>query len=179
MSYNPPPQPPQGQPQGQPQWQGQPQGPPQGQPPQQWQGQPQGQPPNMPPPPAGYGYGGRPQVPAQVTTASVLLFIMGGLAILGGLLLFAISSLGAIFAVFAVLYLVAGGVAIWSGVALRQLKERAREVALGLSGLVAILSLISIFKGGFLGIVDLIMAGVVIYMLVQKPVVETFNRARR
>ncbi len=114
-----------------------------------------------------------------MTTASVLMFIMGGLAILGGLLLFAISSLGAIFAVFAVLYLVVGGVAIWSGVALRQLKERAREVALGLSGLIAILSLISLFKGGFLGIVDLVMAGVVIYMLVQKPVVEVFNRARR
>lgn len=180
MSYNPPPQqPPSGPPPGQPQ--GQPQGPSQGQPPQQWQGQP-GQPANVPPPPPPqpYGYGGqpgyagqRPGLPAQVNTASILMFVLGGLAILGGLFLFLISGLGAIFAFLAVVYLAVGGVSIWAGVQLRQLKQSARTVALIVSGVIVVVSLISLAKG-FFGIIDLIMAGVVIYMLMQKPVVDAF-----
>lgn len=170
MSYNPPPeQPPSGPPPGQQ---------PQGQQPQQWQGQPgqPGQPANMPPPPPPqpYGYGGqRPGIPPQVNTASILMFVLGGFAILGGLFLFLISGLGAIFAFLAVVYLAVGGVSIWAGVQLRQLKASARNVSLAVSGVIVVVSLISLAKG-FFGIVDLIMAGVVIYMLMQKPVVEAF-----
>ena len=158
MSYNPPPQPPQG---------------PQG---------PQGMQPNMPPPPPGYGYGygdARPAVPGQVNTAAVLLFIMGGFAILGGLLLFLVSSLGAIFAVLAVVYLALGGVSIWVGVAVRQLKSWARTAAIAIAAIVGILALLSLIKGGFTSIITLVMAAVIIYMLTQKPVVEVFNRAAR
>lgn len=189
MSYNPPPQPPQGQPQGQPQqWQGPPpqgqpqqwQGqPPQGQPPQQWQGQPQGQPPNMPPPPPGYGYGGKPHVPAQVNTAAILLFIAGGFGILGGLLFLAIGSLGALFVLVGVILLIIGGLEIWVGVALRQLKQWARVAAITLAGISAVFSLLSLFKGGYTSIVGLAIDIVIIYMLTQKPVVEAFNQAGR
>jgi hypothetical protein len=157
MSYNPPPQPPQG---------------PQG---------PQGMQPNMPPPPPGYGYGygAKPAVPGQVNTAAVLLFIMGGFAILGGLLLFLVSSLGAIFAVLAVLYLALGGVAIWVGVAVRHLKAWARTAAIAIAAIVGILALLSLIKGGFTSIITLVMAAVIIYMLTQKPVVAAFNQAGR
>jgi hypothetical protein len=158
MSYNPPPQQPQG---------------PQG---------PQGMQPNMPPPPPGYGYGyggAKPAVPGQVNTAAVLLFIMGGFAILGGLLLFLVSSLGAIFAVLAVVYLALGGVSIWVGVAVRQLKAWARTAAIAIAAIVGILALLSLIKGGFTSIITLVMAAVIIYMLTQKPVVEAFNRAAR
>jgi hypothetical protein len=204
MSYNPPPQPPQNQPPGQPQYPppGQPSGQPQYQPPAQPSGQPQYQPPaqaqypppnqpaNMPPPPPGYGapgyggpgygapgYGGKPPVPAQVNTAAILLFISGGFAILAGLLLFAISSLGAVFAVFAVVYLILGGVAIWVGVALRQLKQWARMAAIVLAAISAVFAVISLAKGGYTSIVGLVLDIVIIYMLTQKPVVEVFNRA--
>lgn len=150
MSYNPPPQP------------------------------PSNMPPNMPPPPPGYGVPqGRGHVPAQVNTAAILLFVMGGFAILGGLLLFAISSLGAIFAVLAVVYLVLGGVAIWVGVAVRQLKPWARTAALVIAAIVGVLALLSLFKGGFSSIVTLAMAAVVIYMLVQKPVAAVFAQSGR
>jgi multidrug efflux pump subunit AcrB len=177
MSYNPPPQPPQNQPPGQPQY-GPPQGPPQGQPPQQYQ--PQGQPPTMPPPPPGYNYGQQGQgVPAQVNTAAILLFVMGGFAILGGLLLFLISGLGAIFAVLAVIYLALGGVSIWVGVAVRQLKAWARTAAITIAAIVGVLALLSLVKGGFTSIITLVMAAVIIYMLMQKPVVEAFNRSGR
>ena len=157
MSYNPPPPPP---------------------PPQGPQG-PQGMQPNMPPPPPGYGYGIHQPVPGQVNTAAILLFVMGGFAILGGLLLFTISSLGAVYAVLAVLYLALGGVSIWVGVAVRQLKGWARTAAIAIAAVVGILALLSLIKGGVTSIVTLAMAGVIIYMLMQKPVVEVFNRAGR
>lgn len=173
MSYNPPPQPPQGQPQGQ-----QPQyGPPQGQPPQQYQ--PQGQPANMPPPPAGYGYGGKPPVPAQVNTAAILLFISGGFGILAGLIFLVAGSIGAIFAVVGVILLIVSGFEIWVGVALRQLKEWARMAAIILAGISALFSLISLFKGGFTSIVGLALDIAIIYMLMQKPVVDAFTRSAR
>ena len=170
---------PQGPPQGQPpqQWQGQPQG----QPPQQWQGQPQGQPPNMPPPPAGYGgYGGRPQVPAQVNTAAILLFVAVASAILGGLLFFAISSLGAIFVVSAVILLVVGGardLGRCRAASAQAVGADGRDRAC--RGLRACSRCISLFKGGSTSIVGLIIDVVIIYMLMQKPVVEAFNQARR
>jgi hypothetical protein len=143
--------------------------------------QPQGPQPNMPPPPPpGYGgYGGRPAVPAQVNTAAILLFVMGGFAILGGLLLFVVSSLGAIFAVLAVVYLALGGISIWVGVAVRQLKPWARTAALVIAGIVGVLALLSLIKGGFTSIVTLAMAAVVIYMLVQKPVAAVFQQQAR
>src|SRR4051812_49105524 len=66
-----------------------------------------------PAPPAGRPTGARP---GPVTAAAVLLFVDGGLAILGALVLFAISSLAAIFTVIAIIYLVVGALAIFAGV---------------------------------------------------------------
>lgn len=140
---------------------------------------PQGPPPSAPPPPPGYGYGGQPAIPAQVTTASVLLFVMGGLAILGGLILAAFASVSGLVTALAVISLLLGGVEIWLGVAVRQLKPWARTAALAVSGVVAVLQLISLISGGFLSIVVFAMAVVVIYMLSQKPVAEAFARSGR
>jgi hypothetical protein len=134
----------------------------------------------MPPPPPGYNYGQqRQRVPAQVNTAAILLFVMGGFAILGGLLLFLISGLGAIFAVLAVVYLALGGVSIWVGVAVRQLKSWARTAAITIAAIVGVLALLSLVKGGFTSIITLVMAAVIIYMLMQKPIVDAFARSGR
>lgn len=186
MSYNPPPQPPQGeppnQPYNQPPQQYQPQAyPPPNQPPQYQpqQYQPQGQPPNMPPPPPGYNYGGKPPVPAQVNTVAILMFIGGGFAILGGLLLFALSGVGAVFAIIGVILLIVGGAEIWVGVALRQLKEWARTAAIVLAAISGLFNLISAFKGSVGSIIGLIIDVVIIYLLMQKPVVDAFARTRR
>jgi uncharacterized membrane protein (DUF2068 family) len=135
----------------------------------------------MPPPPPGYNYGQQSQgIPPQVKVVSVLMFIGGGFAILGGLLLFALSGIGAIFALIGAILLVLGAAEIYVGVALRQLKEWARMAALVLASIAAVLNLVSAIKGSAGSIVGLIIDAVIIYLLMQKPVVDAFaSRATR
>jgi hypothetical protein len=134
----------------------------------------------MPPPPPGYNYGSQRQgIPPQVNTVAILMFIGGGFAILGGLLLFALGGLAAIFAIVGVILLIIGALDIWVGVALRQLKEWARTAALVLAGISAVLNLISAVKGSVGSIIGLIIDAVIIYLLMQKPVVDAFARSGR
>jgi hypothetical protein len=135
-------------------------------------------PPNMPPPPPGYG--AVPQrLPSQVSTASILLFIAGGFSVLGGLLLLALGSIGAIFAVVGVIVLIVGAAEIWIGVALRQLKSWARVAAIAIAGVVAVLDLVSLIKGGYTSIVGLALNLVVIYLLNQPDAKRAFELSGR
>jgi uncharacterized membrane protein (DUF2068 family) len=81
--------------------------------------------------------------------------------------------------VVAIILLAIGGLDIWVGVALRQLKEWARMAAIVIAAIGAILSLLSLVKGGFTSIIGLALDIVIIYMLMQKPVVEAFDRSGR
>src|SRR4051812_16532171 len=75
----------------------------------------------------------RGQRPGPVTAASVLLFVDGGLAILGALVLFALSSLGLIFTLIAILYLVVGALAIYAGVQCLALKASGQRIGIVLA----------------------------------------------
>ncbi len=138
------------------------------------------------PPPQGYPYGypqpgyypGKPAVPSSVTTASVLLFISGGFSILGGLLLVALGSVGAIFVLIGLVLLAIGGVEIWVGVALRRLKEWARMTAIVLCGIGAALGLVSTVRGSYTSIVGVALDLVVIFMLTRPEAVRAFGSAR-
>lgn len=129
-----------------------------------------------PPPPAGYRAGG---VPGQVTTAAVLLFISGGFSVLGGLLLVALGSVSGIFVVVGIVLLIIGGVEIWVGVALRQLKSWARTAAIVIAGIGAVLSVISLIKGSYTNVISLALDAVIIYMLTRPEAVRAFESPGR
>lgn len=129
-----------------------------------------------PPPPAGYRAGG---VPGQVTTAAVLLFVSGGFSVLGGLLVVALGSVSAVFVVVGVVLLIIGGIEIWVGVALRQLKPWARTAAIVIAGIGAVLSLINLVRGGYTSVIGLALDLVIIYMLTRPEVVRAFQTSGR
>jgi hypothetical protein len=135
-------------------------------------------PPNMPPPPPGYGAVPN-RLPSQVSTASILLFVGGGFSVLGGLLLVALGSIGAIFAAIGVVFLIIGGVEIWVGVALRQLKPWARQAAIVLAAIGAVLGLISMIKGSYTSVVGLALDVVIIYLLNQPESKQAFATSGR
>lgn len=103
--------------------------------------------------------------PGVVTAAAVLLFVAGGFAILTGLLALALSSLAAILAVFAVLYLAVGALEIYAGVLVLQLRERGRMIGMVLAAIGALFALILIGKTPFTSIISLAINGFVIWAL--------------
>ena len=135
-------------------------------------------PPNMPPPPPGYGAAPN-RLPSQVSTASILLFVSGGFNVLGGLLLFAISALGAFFLLVAIVVLALGLVEIGVGVALRQLKPWARTAGIAVAGIIIVLDILSMIKGGYTSVVGLALAAIVIYMLSQPEAKQAFPTSGR
>jgi hypothetical protein len=100
-----------------------------------------------------------------VTAASVLLFVLGGLAILGALVLFALGSLAAIFTIVAILYLVVGALAIYAGVQCLGLKSSGQRLGIVLAAIIGILALISIGKSTAFSIVYIAMAAFIIWAL--------------
>jgi hypothetical protein len=100
-------------------------------------------------------------------------------SVLGGLLLLALGSIGAIFAVVGVIVLIVGAAEIWIGVALRQLKSWARVAAIAIAGVVAVLDLVSLIKGGYTSIVGLALNLVVIYLLNQPDAKRAFELSGR
>ncbi|MDQ2750004.1 MAG: hypothetical protein M3Y44_10865 [Actinomycetota bacterium] len=130
-----------------------------------------------PPPQPGYGAG--PAVPPQVNTAAILLFVGGGFGILGGVVLLALGSLGAFFALVGLLFLVVGGLEIWLGIALRRLKPWARTAAIILAGIGGAFSLISLAKGSYPSVISLALDTLIIYLLMQAPVVQAFADSNR
>lgn len=79
--------------------------------------------------------------PQQVTIAAILLFVAGGLSILGGL--FLLGGGGALL-VYALLALAIGAAAIYAGVQVMALREQGRLIGMGLAALGAILQLVSL-----------------------------------
>jgi hypothetical protein len=123
-------------------------------------------------------YAPRPAVPGAVRTAGILTIIEGAFTLLAGLVLLALSSIAGFLTIFAVLFLAIGGFLIWTGIAVMQLKPWARMAAIVSSGIIALLSLGSIGRSTFWAIINIALAGVVIYMLFRPEAVAAFAGLR-
>lgn len=109
--------------------------------------------------------------PGMVTAAAIVLFVVGGLYALLGILAIAGGSalggdLGGAAVLFGILYAAIGAAAIYAGVQILGLQDRGRIVGLIVGGVGALLALISVFTGAILAIIFLAAFGFVIYVLV-------------
>jgi len=109
--------------------------------------------------------------PSAVTAVAILLFIAGGLALLGGLItitgggfLVGFEATG-ILIVFGVLALAIGAVQIWAGLGILKLREQARVVGLAITVVSAIFTIINLVSGASGSIVSLALDGFVIWAL--------------
>jgi hypothetical protein len=110
--------------------------------------------------------------PPLVTAAAVVLFVAGGLNVLGALFLF---SLGSFAVVWALISLIVGAAAIYAGVQIMALREQGRMIGLILSGVAIIIQLVSMIAfSNFFGIISLLGYGFVIYALVTTA--QEFHR---
>ena len=112
--------------------------------------------------------------PSVVTTVAVLLFIRGGLSVLGGLIaltggsfLAGFGGTGALVA-WGIIVLLVGIVEIWAGTGILNLREQARMVALAVVGIDAVLTIVFLVQGSVGGIIGLALDGFIIWTLVNK-----------
>jgi hypothetical protein len=112
--------------------------------------------------------------PSVVTTVAVLLFIRGGLSILGGLIALTGGSFLAGFGgtgalvVWGVIALLVGIVEIWAGTGILNLREQARMVALLVVGFDAALTIIFLIQGAGGGVIGLALDAFIIWTLVNR-----------
>jgi hypothetical protein len=112
--------------------------------------------------------------PSVVTTVAILLFIRGGLSILGGLIALTGGSFLAGFGgtgalvVWGIIALLVGIVEIWAGTGILNLREQARMVALLVVGLDAALTIIFLIQGAGGGVIGLALDAFIIWTLVNK-----------
>ena len=112
--------------------------------------------------------------PSVVTTVAVLLFIRGGLSILGGIIALAGGSFLAGFGgtgalvVWGIIAMLVGMVEIWAGTGILNLREQARMVAIAVVGIDAALTIIFLVQGARGGVIGLALDAFVIWTLVTK-----------
>jgi hypothetical protein len=128
--------------------------------------------------PGGFDEGAGP-LPSSVNTASILLFVSGGLTLLGGLLLFAVASLGAVYTLLAVVYVTLGGFEIYLGLQLRQLQPWARSAAIMVSAAGIGISVLLVSRGGASTVIGLILPAVVIFLLYRPDTLAAFPRSSK
>ncbi len=126
------------------------------------------------------GYGAlKPALPSQVNAASILIFIAGGLLIVFGFLLLALGLIAPVAIIGAAILLAIGGVHIWVGIALRQLKSRARITALVFAGLGVAGALVSLVRGGSLNILSMGVDVAIIVLLTRSESTQAFTRVQQ
>jgi len=101
------------------------------------------------------------------------LFVDGALAILGALILFALSNVAAIFTVVAVVYLIVGAAAIFAGVQVLAMKASGQRVGIILAAILGVLSLISIAKTPGTAVVQVAICAFIIWALYTNKEVFT------
>ena len=112
--------------------------------------------------------------PSVVTTVAVLLFIRGGLSILGGIIALTGGSLLAGFGgtgalvVWGAIALLVGIVEIWAGTGILNLREQARMVALLVVGFDAALTIIFLIQGAGGGVIGLALDAFIMWTLANK-----------
>ena len=127
----------------------------------------------------GYAPGGAPgSRPGQVTAAAVILFVIGGLAVLFGLLALSAAGLfgdlAALYTILSIVGIVIGGVQIFAGVRVLGLQDSGRSlgvivsaVAIVVAIVIIIVTLITIDVFPFGQIVGIAINGLVIFFLQQ------------
>ncbi len=140
--------------------------------------QPYGQPPYGQ---QSYGRPGSPgfRPPSSVNIASILLFISGGFGVLGGLLLFAVSSVATWVVALAVIVLAIAVVEIYTGVQLRKLVPWARTATIVLAGLGVLFGLVSLFSGGYTSIIGMGLDVYVIVLMYRPDTLSAFPASTR
>jgi hypothetical protein len=112
--------------------------------------------------------------PSVVTTVAVLLFIRGGLSILGGIIALTGGSLLAGFGgtgalvVWGMIALLVGIIEIWAGTGILNLREQARMVALLVVGFDAALTIIFLIQGAGGGVIGLALDAFIMWTLANK-----------
>ena len=112
--------------------------------------------------------------PSIVTTVAILLFIRGGLSILGGLIALTGGSFLAGFGgtgalvVWGIIAMLVGVVEIWAGTGILNLREQARMAALAVVGIDAALTIIFLVQGAGGGVIGLALDAFVIWTLVTR-----------
>jgi hypothetical protein len=112
-------------------------------------------------------YEGSTPRPPLVTAAAIVLFVAGGLNLLGALILLA-ADLGGVEIVLILLSLAIGAASIYAGVQILQLREQGRALGLGIAAVGGILALMSIIQGNPYQILALLLYGFVLFALVTQ-----------
>ena len=123
-------------------------------------------PPSAPPPPS-YGPSGAGARPGVVTAAAVLLFIVGALNAIGGLILITAASIGAFLVLIGILSLAIAAAEIYAGVQVMALREQGRIIAIVLSAIGLFFQLLSIGRAPGSSIIGICIQGFIIWALVS------------
>ena len=113
--------------------------------------------------------------PPLVQAAGIVLFVIGGLSVLGGILLFAAGSTVSGAALFGILNLAIGAAAIYAGMQVLALREQGRMIALVISGIALLFAILNLVQGLVFAILPLLLNGFVIYALINSQ--AAFRRA--
>lgn len=101
--------------------------------------------------------------PQQVMIAAILLFVAGGLSILGGIFLL---QLGGVLLLWALLGLALGGAAIYAGMQVMAMREQGRIIGMALAGVGVVLQLISLISlFNIFTLLGLILYAAILYLL--------------
>ena len=124
--------------------------------------------------------GGRAR-PGMITAVAVLLFIAGGLGVLGGLLLLTASAavqeaagLGGLAAVIAIVVLIVAAVEIYAGVLVLKLRERGRILAIAIAVISLVLQVLQIRSAAGTSIIGILINVFIIYACVTNK--EAFSQ---
>jgi hypothetical protein len=104
--------------------------------------------------------------PPLVIAAAVLLFVVGALNILSGVVILT-ANVGAVEVIFALLGVALGGVALYAGSQVLALRERGREIGVLLAVIGLAFGLFYLIQGLPLAIIGLAVNGFIMYALTQ------------
>jgi hypothetical protein len=110
--------------------------------------------------------------PGAVTAAAVLLLIGGGLSILAGIFLLAGAGvnagrpIGGFFVFLALITLVVGGLELYSGIKVLDLRESGRVLGIALAGVAAVLNLLSLGRTPGSSVIGLAINAFILYALI-------------
>ena len=104
--------------------------------------------------------------PPQVIAAAVLLFVVGVLNILSGVLVLT-ANLGAVELFFSVLGIAVGGAALYAGSQVLALREQGRVMGIAIAGVGLAFGVVYLIQGYTAAILGLLLNGFIVYALTQ------------
>jgi hypothetical protein len=104
--------------------------------------------------------------PPLITAAAVLLFVVGALNILSGVLVLT-AGLGALELLFALLGIAVGGAALYAGSQVLALREQGRVMGMAIAAVGLAFGLVYLIQGFTAAILGLLLNGFIVYALTQ------------